>query len=82
MRRSRFAHAFFDLDGTLIDPREGIVGSIQYALAALGEPPRDASWLEQFIGPPLAGTFRHLLCTDDPERIQRAIAAYRVRFGA
>jgi phosphoglycolate phosphatase len=73
---------FFDLDGTLIDPREGIVGSIQYALAAMGEPPREASSLERFIGPPLAATFRHLLGTDDPERVQRAIAAYRVRFGA
>jgi len=29
---SRFAHIFFDLDGTLIDPRDGIVKSIQYAL--------------------------------------------------
>jgi len=82
VRRSRFGHVFFDLDGTLIDPREGIVGSIQYALAAMGEPPRDAASLERFIGPPLAGTFRQLLGTDDPERVQRAIAAYRVRFGA
>ena len=82
MRRSRFAHVFFDLDGTLIDPRDGIVGSIQYALAAMGEPPREASSLERFIGPPLAGTFRRLLGTDDPERVQRAIAAYRVQFSA
>ena len=75
-------HVFFDLDGTLVDPRDGIVGSIQYALHALGEPTRDASWLERFIGPPLDGTFRQLLGTSDGERVQRAIAAYRVRFGA
>lgn len=79
---SRFAHVFFDLDGTLIDPRDGIVGSIQYALQALGEPTRDPSSLERFIGPPLAGTFRQLLGSTDGERVQQAIAAYRVRFGA
>jgi len=79
---SRFAHVFFDLDGTLIDPRHGIVKSIQYALHALGEPTRDPSSLERFIGPPLAGTFRQLLGTNDGERVQQAIAAYRVRFGA
>jgi phosphoglycolate phosphatase len=79
---SRFAHVFFDLDGTLIDSREGIVGSIQYALHALGQPRRDPSWLERFIGPPLDGTFRQLLGTNDGERVRQAIAAYRVRFGA
>jgi phosphoglycolate phosphatase len=78
----RFAQVFFDLDGTLIDPREGIVGSLQYALRALGEPTRDPSWLEQFIGPPLDGTFRQLLGTTDRARVRQAIAAYRVRFGA
>ncbi len=82
MPRPRFAHVLFDLDGTLVDPREGIVGCIQYALRALGEPTRDPSWLEQFIGPPLAGTFRQLLGTTDEERVRQAIAAYRVRFGA
>jgi phosphoglycolate phosphatase-like HAD superfamily hydrolase len=25
----RVAHIFFDLDGTLVDPREGIVGSVR-----------------------------------------------------
>ena len=29
---------FFDLDGTLTDPKPGITGSIQYALQKLGRP--------------------------------------------
>ncbi len=82
MDTRRVAHILFDLDGTLVDPREGIVGSLQYALQALGEPPRDPSSLARFIGPPLAGTFRTLLGTDDPGRLREAIAAYRVRFVA
>jgi len=79
---SRFAHIFFDLDGTLIDSAEVRVGSVQCALNSFGEPTRDPSSLERFIGPPLDGTFRQLLGTNDGERVQRAIAAYRVRFGA
>ena len=82
MDARRVAHCFFDLDGTLVDPRGGIVGSIQYALQTLGEPARDPVFLERFIGPPLAGTFRTLLGTDDAGRIREAIAAYRVRFVA
>lgn len=71
----------FDLDGTLTDPREGIVGSIRHALAALGvESPCDAR-LERCIGPPLAAAFAELLETRDPPLIDRAIAAYRERFG-
>jgi phosphoglycolate phosphatase len=77
----RFAHVFFDLDGTIIDPRDGIVGSFQYALNELGEPPRAAASLERFIGPPLSEAFGDLLATEDPDRIQRAIAVYRLRFG-
>jgi phosphoglycolate phosphatase len=75
-------HVFFDLDGTLVDPRDGIVRSLQYALEAMGTASPDAASLERFIGPPLAGSFGHLLGTANRERIQQAIAAYRVRFGA
>ena len=75
------SHIFFDLDGTLIDPRDGIVRSLQYALEAMGAAIPETASLECFIGPPLAGTFGHLLGTEDRERIQQAIAAYRVRFG-
>ncbi|MBI3798557.1 MAG: HAD family hydrolase [Deltaproteobacteria bacterium] len=71
---------FFDLDGTLTDPREGIVRSLQHALVTLGYSPPDAAGLEQFIGPPLAESFRVLLSTLDEAQIQAAVAAYRGRF--
>ncbi len=75
-------HVFFDLDGTLVDPRVGIVGCLQHALKAVGAPVPESPRLERFIGPPLAETFGRLLGAADRERIARAIAAYRERFGA
>jgi phosphoglycolate phosphatase len=74
------SHVFFDLDGTLTDPREGIVRSISHALAHLGRPVPDPKDLERFIGPPLVEAFRTLLETTDDALIRSAIDAYRRRF--
>lgn len=69
----------FDLDGTLTDPREGIVACIKHGLSSLGEPSPPDSDLERFIGPPLHDTFARLL-SGDSTRIEAAIRAYRERF--
>lgn len=69
----------FDLDGTLTDPREGIVASIKHGLSVLGEPSPSDSELECFIGPPLRDTFTRLL-SGDRSRVETAISAYRDRF--
>lgn len=70
----------FDLDGTLCDPREGIVHCLQYALGELGiaEPAEDQ--LVRYIGPPLHESFAALLGATDVELIQRAVGLYRKRF--
>jgi len=71
----------FDLDGTLTDPRPGIVRCMKYALSTLGAPcPPDAA-LAAFIGPPLRGTFATLLATSDRQRIEQAMALYREQYG-
>jgi phosphoglycolate phosphatase len=72
---------FFDLDGTLSDPSEGITRCIQYALERLGRPYPPKSQLVQFIGPPLRWTFPRLLGTNDAGLIETAITYYRRRFG-
>jgi len=70
-----------DLDGTLTNPEQGIVGCIRHALDTLERTiPADVD-LAYYIGPPLADTFRELLSTDDPVKIDAAITAYRARFG-
>jgi phosphoglycolate phosphatase len=74
------SHLLFDLDGTVVDPREGITRSIAYALDKLGRPTPTEQALTAYIGPPLGEVFRSLLCTRDPGLIQNAVAAYRERF--
>ncbi|MCW3083387.1 MAG: putative phosphatase [Bacteroidetes bacterium] len=53
----------FDLDGTLTDPQEGIVNSIQYALKRYGIE-KENHELIRFIGPPLHTSFREFFDTD------------------
>lgn len=70
---------FFDLDGTLTDPKPGITGSIQYALEKLGRPVPAQDELAWCIGPPLRGSFAKLLGGE--EDADRGVAFYRERFG-
>jgi phosphoglycolate phosphatase len=71
---------FFDLDGTLSDPSEGISRSVQHALECLGRPYPSKSELGQYIGPPLRWTFSRLLGTDDGGLVETAIGYYRERY--
>jgi len=76
------SHLFLDLDGTVTDPRDGIVRCISHALRTLKKPiPADHA-LERFIGPPLARTFETLLGTTDEAVVRSAIQAYRDRFSS
>ncbi len=68
---------FFDLDGTLTDPKLGITRCIQYALEELGEPHQPTEALTWCIGPPLQENFERLV---GPERSSMAVDLYRKRF--
>lgn len=70
----------FDLDGTLTDPRQGILACFKYSLRRLQlKAPPDLE-LERFIGPPLRESFAALVGRDDGERVEQAITYYRERF--
>jgi phosphoglycolate phosphatase len=73
---------FFDLDGTLCDPREGIIRCLKYALAELAYPSPPENQLERYIGPPLFEIFATLLNSCDAELAGRAVEVYRQRFAA
>ena len=70
----------FDLDGTLTDPKPGIVGSLRFALGQLAIPCPTDDVLASYIGPPLRGTFATLLGTNESDRIEEAMRLYRQRF--
>ena len=71
----------FDLDGTLTDPRAGMVRSIRYAPERLLRPCPSDEALAASIGPPLRSTFGALLATSNTTVIERAVELYRERFG-
>lgn len=74
-----FSYILFDLDGTISDPKQGICGSVQYALKSFGIDEPDTDRLEPFIGPPLRDSFmRYYHFT--AEQAEEAVAKYRERF--
>jgi len=60
----------FDLDGTLLDSKEGITKSVQYALKKLGVVVEDRRELVRFIGPPLQESFENFYGVDGRKGIQ------------
>ena len=77
--RPSYPLLFWDLDGTLTDPKEGITRSVQHALRRLGLPTPDLDALTPFIGPPLLASFQELLGLDEATARQ-AVLYYRERF--
>jgi phosphoglycolate phosphatase len=71
-------YVFFDLDGTLTDPKEGIVACIRFALSSLNIEIDEDVKLETFIGPPLRDTFRQLC--ENEILAEKAVNLYRERF--
>ena len=69
---------YFDLDGTLTDPKPGITRSIQYALGRLDREVPSEDALTWCIGPPLHASLKKLLGADD--LVDRAVSLYRERF--
>ena len=70
---------FFDLDGTITDPMEGITNSVAYALAAYGISVEDKNTLCKFIGPPLKESFIRYYGFDN-EKSEAAVWKYREYF--
>lgn len=70
-------HVYFDLDGTLTDPYEGITKCILYAVEKLGFPAPSDDYLYACIGPPLYDTFPALV---GEELTLKAVDLYRERF--
>jgi phosphoglycolate phosphatase len=73
---------FFDLDGTLTDPREGFVRCITRGMRAAGGEPPSSAVIASLIGPPLHHALAVLLGTQDESILRTAVAAYRSEYEA
>lgn len=72
-------YLFFDLDGTLSDPAEGICGSIVYTLEKGGYEAKAPEAYHGWIGPPLVPSFMNELDVEE-EEAYRLVALYRETF--
>lgn len=74
-----YKYILFDLDGTLIEPKEGITKCVAYALNKFGIKVKNLDDLTVFIGPPLIDSFMkyYNMSLDDAKL---AVKFYRERF--
>ncbi|MCU0096659.1 HAD-IA family hydrolase [Bacillus sp. OR9] len=66
----------FDLDGTLTDPKEGIINSVLYALKKVGIEELHISELDSFIRPPIQQSFIERYNMSEGE-VERAVFYFR-----
>lgn len=72
-------YILFDLDGTITDPKEGIIKSVAYALNKFGIEVDNLNELCRFIGPPLKDSFMEYYNFSE-EKAEKAIEYYREYF--
>lgn len=71
----KYSHILFDLDGTLIDSKDSIRLSFEYALEKMEHPDPKIFDVEPLIGPPILETFEYYFGFS-PEDSKRAYAYY------
>lgn len=74
-----YQYFFFDLDGTLTNPKEGITKSVRYALKHFGIEEPNLDNLVRFIGPPLQDSFCEYYGFS-PEKSMEAVLKMRERY--
>lgn len=70
----RFAAALFDVDGTLLDSTEYVMGAIEHVLRTHGRTPPPRPQIGRILGPALADCYRVLAPDMDPSPL---VAAHR-----
>jgi phosphoglycolate phosphatase len=75
----KYDFLLFDMDGMLVDTREGILKCAAHALSAFGIEVEDLSSLTKFVGPPLSYSFTEFYGLS-PEDAKKAVAIYRERY--
>ena len=60
----------FDLDGTIIEPQQGILNSIRHAAQKMGVEIPATTEMHQFIGPPIMDSFQSKLSLNYEDAIR------------
>ncbi|TDR75941.1 HAD family hydrolase [Photobacterium lutimaris] len=76
----KFDTLIFDLDGTISDPKVGVVRSMNHALIAHGYPARNEDEIARYIGPPLDRIFMDLVGSKQSSLILELVATFRQRY--
>jgi len=71
----------FDLDGTIIDSKPGIISSMKHALREVGGTDADDAAIAKTIGVPLKDMITKLLPDIDGPTLEKTIASYRKHYG-
>jgi phosphoglycolate phosphatase len=66
----------FDLDGTIIEPKEGILNSIRHAAKKMGVKIPPKTEMHQFIGPPIMDSFQSKLSLNYKDTLE-AVSYFR-----
>lgn len=74
---TKWSTIFWDLDGTITDPRLGIIGAYQALFQEWDKPIPSEQDLLWVIGPPIRDCFKTLLKTDDHETIENGVIRFR-----
>ena len=72
----KYSNVFFDLDGTITEPVNGITNAIIYSLKKYNVEVADRTSLYKFIGPPLRDSYRKFYGFSE-EQAEEAVAFYR-----
>ena len=81
MAHPKYKTILFDLDGTLIDSKPGILTSIRKTLDEY-KIPYTESVIDKMVGPPFRISMRELLGIDDMSLIEQLILYYRTHYKA
>jgi phosphoglycolate phosphatase len=76
----QFDTLVFDLDGTLSDPKLGVVRCMNFALTSFDYSPLPDQEIAQYIGPPLEEIIQRLTGSNDENHIDTVVAKYRERY--
>lgn len=75
--RPRFQAVLFDVDGTLLDSTEFVLGAMEHSLQAHGLPVPSRTHLARVVGPPLEQCYRQLAPSADPLPLCEAHRAWQ-----